>query len=314
MFGVRCDADIIRGLRWSDLSRSGAYDQWRDAKTRVAGQLAGAPVVEIDSFSDPGADAIAEIARRCALVNHAIYRVRRPDPAVADASAGLVGLARQFGLVVAEDHRSAAESGVVALRTSSDEARSGYIPYTSRKMNWHTDGYYNAPDQPVMGFVLHCLRQAKSGGENRILDPEIAYMRLRDENPDFVRAFMHPQAMSIPENREPNGNLRPESVGPVFFADPITGRLQMRYTARTRSIRWRDDPDTRAASDCLRALLESGDPFERQVRLAPGEGILNNNVLHNRTGFEDGAAQGDTRVILRVRFHVRVGEVNHGAA
>lgn len=190
----------------------------------------------------------------------------------------------------------------------------GYIPYTPRKMNWHTDGYYNSLNQTVKGFVLHCHRQARTGGENQILDPEIAYLRLRDENPDYIRAFMHPRAMSIPENREPDGSLRPESVGPVFFSDPATGRLQMRYTARTRSIKWRDDPMTLAAAERLQDILTSGDPLIRSIRLAPGEGILNNNVLHNRTGFDDGNSEDDTRVVLRVRFHVRVAEEFHGAA
>ena len=120
--------------------------------------------------------------------------------------------------------------------------------------------------------------------------------------------------MSIPENREPDGSLRPESVGPVFFADRVTGRMQMRYTARTRSIEWRDDPVTLAAADRLREILNAGDPLMQTVRLGPGEGILNNNVLHNRTGFEDGATEQDTRIMLRVRFHVRVAEVTHGAA
>ena len=45
---------------------------------------------------------------------------------------------------------------------------------------------------------LHCISPARVGGENALMDPEIAYILLREENPDFIRALMHPQAMEIP--------------------------------------------------------------------------------------------------------------------
>ena len=173
-------------------------------------------------------------------------------------------------------------------------------------MNWHTDGYYNAPQDYVAGFVLHCARPAISGGVNEVLDPEIAYIRIRDKSPEFVEALMHPQAMSIPENMEPDGRLRPESTGPVFFADPGTGRLQMRYTARTRSIEWRKDAATGEAQAFLREHLVNGDPLACKLSLKAGEGILNNNVLHNRTSFDDDDQAGGGRLIYRIRFHNRV--------
>ena len=170
------------------------------------------------------------------------------------------------------------------------------------------DGYYNAPDQRIGAFILHCVRPAQSGGHNEILDPEIAYIRLRDENPDFVRALMHPQAMTIPESKS-DGNVRLVSVGPVFFADAATGRLHMRYTARTRSITWRDDPTTLEAVGFLRQCLAGGEPLVQQISLGPGQGILNNNVLHNRSGFADGMSADTGRLVYRIRFHNRVGGV-----
>ncbi len=125
---------------------------------------------------------------------------------------------------------------------------------------------------------------------------------------------MHPGAMTIPENLEPDGKLRPVSTGPVFLADPATGRLQMRYTARTRSIEWRDDPLTREAVDWLGDWLASDEPLMLSGRLAAGEGLLNNNVLHNRSGFEDGADATRARVMLRVRFMNRISGGENGQA
>ena len=115
-------------------------------------------------------------------------------------------------------------------------------------------------------------------------------------------------AMSIPENKS-DGSLRPVSVGPVFSADAACGRLHMRYTACTRSTAWRDDPCTQEAAGFLRQCLARGEPLVQQINLGPGQGILNNNVPHNRSGFADGARQDSARLVYRIRFHNRVGGV-----
>ncbi len=164
----------------------------------------------------------------------------------------------------------------------------------------------------MKSFILHCHRPSATGGENQLADPEAVYLRMREENPDFVRALMHPEAMTIPENREPDGSLRPASVGPVFFADDVSGRLQMRFTARTHSIEWRQDTTTQKATEWLNGWLQSDDPLIRNIRLDPGQGIVCNNILHNRTGFRDETGAESTRVILRVRFHERLREDPHG--
>lgn len=308
------DSEIIRNFGWQDLEPNAAWTAWRTAKLRVSEGLERLPPVPVDSLESPSPEAVEELEYRCALCNYAVYSTRCPEDSVAAASAALVGFAERFGLLLSEDHRSSGESGVVALRTSSEEGKKGYIPYTPKAMNWHTDGYYNPPDRRVAGFVLHCHQPALAGGENQLMDPELAYLRLRETEPAYVRALMHPEAMTIPENREPDGTIRPDSVGPVFYPDPATGRLQMRYTARTRSIHWREDAATLEAAEWLRAWLTAGDPLMRQIRLERGQGILNNNVLHNRTRFEDGTSERDRRIVLRLRFHVRVAEEFHGAA
>jgi hypothetical protein len=108
---------------------------------------------------------------------------------------------------------------------------------------------------------------------------------------------------------EPDGSVRPVSVGPVFFADPATGALQMRYTARTRSIAWRDDSLTREAVAFLQHTLETPDPLTISIRFGAGQGVLCNNVLHDRTGFDPAAREKSPRVVYRVRFHNRVKEM-----
>ena len=215
-------------------------------------------------------------------------------------------MAEKLGLGEPEGHRSKGENAIVALTVSNRPSQRGFIPYSRKALNWHTDGYYNAPDNQIRGFILHCVQDAMAGGVNQILDNDIAYIRLRDENSDYIAALMQPQAMTIPETHEEDGTLRPASIGPVFHVEGDA--LIMRYTARTRSIEWRDDPVTRDAVAFLQNLLIVGDPLMIEAKLKPGQGVINNNALHNRTAFDPSEVGNHSRRIMyRVRFNNRIG-------
>jgi hypothetical protein len=150
------------------------------------------------------------------------------------------------------------------------------------------------------------VRPAAAGGENRLLDPEIAYILLRDADPEYVRALAAPDAMTIPAHVADGVELRPAQTGPVFADD--AGALHMRYTARTRSIEWRADETTRAAVQFLSRLLDGDSPHVFTLRLAGGQGLVCNNVLHNRGAFTDDPAPGRGRLVYRARYLDRIAE------
>ena len=95
-------------------------------------------------------------------------------------------------------------------------------------------------------------------------------------------------------------------AGPVFSTHPTDGTLHMRYTARKKYVIWRDDAATREALDFLNNLLSEG-LYTISHRLAPGEVILCNNVLHARSVFNDDEG-GDNkgRLLLRARYRSRI--------
>ena len=74
----------------------------------------------------------------------------------------------------------------------------------------------------------------------------------------------------------------------------------MRYTARTRNIVWRDDPVTDQAIAFLSTLLASDSVAIFRARLEAGQGIICNNVLHNRTAFVDDPDH--KRLVYRARY------------
>ncbi len=291
-----------------DLDHDTAYRSWRDNKLANYPSCASDIVVELGDLSRPTDSERAEIVSLCGRANMAIYA---SQPNVQDEKAvrrDLPVFASSLGLTHLESHRSAAEDKIVSLEVASDHKRSGYIPYTNRPLTWHTDGYYNAPEKRIRSFLLHCVRDADEGGENSLLDPEIAYIRLRDENPAYVAALMHPDAMIIPENREASGQVRPVSRGPVISIDRETHTLHMRYSARGRNIIWRKDDDTQAAVGFLNHLLSGSEPLLLKHKLAPGQGLICNNVLHSRSGFDAGGAQAEAskRLLFRMRYLYRI--------
>jgi alpha-ketoglutarate-dependent taurine dioxygenase len=181
--------------------------------------------------------------------------------------------------------------------------RKHYIPYTDKPIKWHTDGYYNPPERQIRAMVLHCVRDALSGGENRLMDHELCYLLLREQDPAHIKALMQPDVMTIPERVDENDGVRPSQSGPVFSVDK-DGNLHMRYTARTRSIEWKKDDATQAAVAALEALLASDVPQVFNTTMQPGMGLLCNNVLHDRSAFTDDAQH--PRLLYRARYLDRI--------
>jgi hypothetical protein len=108
--------------------------------------------------------------------------------------------------------------------------------------------------------------------------------------------------MTIPAVHVDGARVRPDRTGPVFSVRE-DGRLHMRYTNRGRNIHWRDDPLTAEAVAYLKDVLHQQTPWHLSGRLESGWGLISNNVLHTRTGFEDG---GIPRLLYRARYYDRI--------
>ena len=184
----------------------------------------------------------------------------------------------------------------------TDARHRDYIPYSNRPISWHTDGYYNAPEQRIDALLLHCVHPAAEGGANALMDHEMAYILARDASPDYIRALMHPRCMTIPASFVDGEQVRPDRPGPVFSVRG-DGRLHMRFTNRARNVVWRDDALTTEAVAWLKDALARGGPWQFHGRLESGWGVISNNVLHTRTGFTDGATP---RLLYRARYYDRI--------
>ncbi len=289
-----------------DLDDNLAYAAWRAQKLEHYPKNVEALRVPVADLNNPTFEEKWALIARCRQANMAIYMTppAAADPGDLQMRASLRQFASTFGLGAMENHRSAEDDGIVAIEVTDAQSKRGFIPYSNKPLSWHTDGYYNPPDAPIRAMLLHCVRPAQTGGVNALLDPDIIYIRLRDKNPALVAAMMHPEAMTIPESVEEDGSVRHVSKGPVFLINDA-GRLTMRYTARTRNIIWRDDNDTKAAvAELNRLLTHEEEELIIKYKMAAGEGLLSNNVLHTRTAFEN--QETARRLLYRVRFRERI--------
>ena len=278
-----------------------AYLRWRDYKLKNVPEGIGALVVEINDPARLSAHEKEAIADRIRDANMALYACRKaPDPL--EDKQIIRALGRRFGLDRLDHNMGADDEGITELEVKQDKAHKRYIPYTNRAIHWHTDGYYNAPEQQIPGLLLHCVAPAASGGENALLDHELAYIYLRDLEPGYIQALMQADAMTIPANVVDGKILRPDRSGPVFSVTP-DGNLHMRYTERAHNVVWKDDPLLKQAVQALLGLLHSDSPWIYRGTLQAGQGLICNNVLHDRSGFDNSPEQ--TRLLYRLRYYDR---------
>ena len=284
---------------------SDAYRRWRDEKLARYPRRAEDLLVEVRDPLNLSTAEVGQIQHLCRVANMAIYAnpLRAADKDIPRR------LGERLGLLHLDANPLADDDGISSLNVVPGKLARGYIPYSNQRLLWHTDGYYNPPEARIHAFILHCVQAAATGGENRLLDHEIAYILLRDADPAYIQALSAPDVMTIPANTD-EGATRPAQTGPVFSVDADSGSLHMRYTARSRSIVWKTDATTCAALQFLQTLLSGDSPYVFTHRLSAGQGLVCNNVLHNRSAFEDDAAGKMNRLIYRARYRERVAHTD----
>ena len=288
---------VISSQNPFDLSNQQAYGIWRQQKLENYPTDVQNLIVEVNDPRSLSKTERQEINRICNKTNMAVYISK--EGANSDKRNARF-LAEQLGLKTLDKNMGADDDGITSLQVASDAGHERYIPYTNKAIHWHTDGYYNTRDKQIHALNLHCVRPAKQGGENALMDHEIAYIRLRDKNPDYIHALMSPTAMTIPANIKDGEEIRPERTGPVFSVTK-SGALHMRYTERAHNIVWSSDLITLQAVEYLESILNSDEAYIYRLILQPGWGLISNNVLHDRGEFNDDKSA--PRLLYRLRYY-----------
>ena len=282
-----------------------AYFKWREQKLKNYPRQTKEIIVEIKNPYKLTTNERHSLQTICQKTNLVIYRTSHGD---VDKKNIVAAIAKQLGLERMDANLCADQDKISSIQAMQESLGSAYIPYTKKPLNWHTDGYYNQDKERIRSFIMHCVRPANLGGENTYLDPEIIYILLRDDDPKFIEALMDKNAMTIPPNLEENHRIRSEKSGPVFMVDEPTQTLYMRYTARSRSVTWKNNAVTEQARAKLLEIMKNNE-YQFCHLLQKGEGVICNNVLHNRTMFSDNS--NTKRLLYRARFYDRVSKPDH---
>ncbi len=286
-----------------DLHDETAYRQWVNDKRAAYEKRKSADfplIIKIQSNGDIPQKELQLIDQQIQDFNFALYKL---DGEVGDHLAALKNIGSQMGLQELDKNLCAREDRVTKLTVQETGRANHYIPYSNKAIGWHTDGYYNPFNQRVQAMVLHCEQPAEQGGENQLVDQDMAYIHLRNQDVRYVEALSRPQVMCIPENVEDGVLVRPQTCSAVFVQEQDHA-LAMRYSKRKHNIIWADDALTQEALACLVEFLESDSPYHVRYRLNAGEGVINNNVLHTRSSFTDSA--DSKRVFYRARYYNRI--------
>lgn len=279
-----------------------SYQSWRKKKLSDSSAHNGAAIVSIENPFELSESEKNALLSECKRNNYVIYQLLDEGISGKDL---VHALGHQLGLNRLDTNLRADDDSVTSIEVTQQSGNQ-YIPYTDKPLSWHSDGYYNTSDRQIRGIIMHCVTPAEAGGENEIIDHEMLYIKLRDEDPAWIKALMSPDALTIPANVEEGVEIRAEQSGPVFSVDVASGHLHMRYSARKRNIQWKNDDITLQAADKITELLNDSSIIFRH-KFTAGQGIVCNNILHNRTRFED--SKENRRLIYRARYYDRVKAV-----
>ncbi len=277
-----------------------AYAAWREMKLSFYPAKTDDLLVNISALSTITENECQKVLALCNTYNMAVYQTAN----TAVTPSYLKNLAEHFGLLHLDHHYCTEDDGISRLTVSQNPPKNEFIPYSNRPIGWHTDGYYNPSAKQILGLMLHCVQPAITGGTSALMDHEIAYILLRDKNPDFIRVLMAPDCLTIPAYCMDGVEVRKKSTGPVFSVNDSTGKLHMRYTMRKHNIIWKNDPLLLDALAYLNDILSNDSDWVFTHQLAAGQGVVTNNVLHLRTGFTDDPKH--RRLLYRARFFDRV--------
>lgn len=233
-----------------------------------------------------------KLLRNCKQHNLSFYRFEKSC-----RRAALFDFWKQLGLTELVYNPESDDDGISQIKVNP---QSRYIPYTNKPLQWHTDGYYSLGKKTIRAFAMHCIHPASSGGQNTYLNPEVLIARLLKENPDYITALMHPQAMTVLPNTDDEKSHRAASTTPMLTVEE--NHLLLRYSERTHSIAWNKDPLLTQARARIKQILREDSPEHIACRLNANEGVVCNNVLHCRSGFQQ-AKQATPRLLYRARFN-----------
>ena len=247
--------------------------------------------IDLKDINDVQSDEIDKIKTLMHKYNCCVYSSRSE----LKSKEHLVNFAQSLGMIT-YDKNNIDNNAVCSITRNKLNDQKGYIPYTDKALNWHTDGYYD--QKPIYSWLLHCMTPAEEGGENRLLDHELVIRQyvLKHDDIDLLEKD---NAFTIPGNDDV-GRLDTKSY--VCSNKNKYKKLHMKFSMRKDNIKLNEK--VRAAMIKMKDIINDDcKEYYLTYKLLKNEGIISNNILHGRNSYRDGE---NMRQIFRIRSYERI--------
>lgn len=272
-------------------SKSNEFKQWALEKEDNIPLNINDLIVKIHDINHATLAEISNIKDIIKRFNCCIYQSR----VGLNAQADLMNFAQSIGMET-YDTNNIHNSPISLIMSLETKNTLNYIPYTNKKLNWHTDGYYD--EKPIFSWLLHCEEPAYSGGENYLLDHELA-IREYIIKYDNLESLSSLDAFTIPGNMHAN---RAETKGYICDNNNEYKKFHMKFSMREKNMKLNEQSKT-AIMRMKKIIKEDCKKYCLTYKLSKNEGIVSNNILHGRNSFEDGKAM---RKLYRIRSYERI--------
>ena len=250
-------------------AKSAEFLRWAEEKEKNIPQNTDGIIVNIHDINNVKNSEIAKIKETINKYNSCIYSSR----VALKTNTNLLKFAESVGMRTYDCNNI--ESNEISTITPLQNNKINYIPYTDKSLNWHTDGYYDK--KSIFSWLLHCVNPATQGGENYLLDHELALREYVLRNDD-INYLMAEDALNIPESKETS---RSEISTYIFSFKNQYKKLHMRFSMRKDNIG--TSPKASSAITKLREIIKNDcAKYSLTYKLEKNEGIITNNILHGR--------------------------------
>ena len=271
-------------------AKSAEFLRWAEEKEKNIPQNTDGISVNIHDINNVKISEIAKIKETIYKYNSCIYSSK----VALKNNTNLLKFVESVGMRTYDCNNI--ESNEISTITPLQNNKINYIPYTDKSLNWHTDGYYDK--KSIFSWLLHCVNPAPQGGENYLLDHELALREYVLRNDD-IDNLMAEDALTIPESKDTS---RSEISTYIFSFKNQYKKLHMRFSMRKDNIG--TSPKASSAITKLREIIKNDcAKYSLTYKLEKNEGIITNNILHGREAFKDDKVK---RKLLRIRSYERL--------
>jgi len=129
------------------------YQVWKNEKLHNYPAGVEELIVPINDPFKLSEEELYQLKNRLLKANMVIYALSSGDFSLKSIPEAI---GKQLGIKQLDKNECADNDSFTSIQVMQQGLHNIYIPYSNKPLNWHTDGYYNKPDEQIYSMLLHC--------------------------------------------------------------------------------------------------------------------------------------------------------------